>query len=111
MAGLMAEAYRPLDVACPRCRAHPGLRCRSVVITSQPLLRRPHAERVLAARTAAEARSRDRAGTATTDAWTCPDCGRSYWPPKEWEPELWPAVRTQAQLIHNRRHAAENGST
>lgn len=101
-----AAAYQPLDMACPRCRAHPGIRCRSVVITSQPLLRRPHAERVLAAREAAEKRDRTRTTSGTTDAWTCPDCGRSYWPPREWEEELWPVVRTQAQLLHGRRHAA-----
>lgn len=103
----MVDAYRPLDVACPRCRAQPGIRCRSVVITSRPQLRRPHAERVLAARLAAEARSRTRTTAGTTDAWTCPRCGRSYWPPAEWEEELWPVVRTQAQLIHGRRHAEE----
>lgn len=98
-------AYRPLDVACPRCRALPGVRCRSVVITSQPLLRRPHSERVLSARESAAARNRVRHPGGVSDAWTCPDCGRSYWAPKEWEEELWPAVRTQAQLLHARRHA------
>jgi hypothetical protein len=103
----MSDAYTPLDVKCRRCRAYPGVRCRSVVITSQPLLRRPHAERVQDAREASVARNRNRTPSTTSDAWTCPDCGRNYCPPREWEPELWPVVRTQAQLIHGRRHAQE----
>jgi hypothetical protein len=41
---------------------------------------------------------------AISEAWTCPDCSRSYWAPAEWEPELWAAVRDHAQRIHGRRH-------
>jgi hypothetical protein len=51
----------------------------------------------------------DRPTAATSDAWTCPypGCGRSYWSPREWEPELWAAVREHARRIHGRRHAQE----
>lgn len=101
------NAYTPLDVGCPLCRATPGTRCTSVVITSRPTLRRPHAQRVTAARMAEDRRAMPRVPAGVSDAWTCPDCGRSYWAPREWEPELWPAVRTAAQQLHGRRHHLE----
>lgn len=104
---MVRNAYTPLDVRCPLCRAVPGDRCRSVVLTGRPLLRRPHADRVTAARNAEERRRAPRAPAGVSDAWTCPDCGRSYWPPREWEPELWPVVRREAQKLHSWTHGAE----
>jgi hypothetical protein len=100
-------AYTPLDVSCTVCHSTPGAPCRSVVITGRPMLRRPHAPRVTAARTAEERRSQPRAPAGVSDAWTCPDCRRSYWAPKEWEDELWPPVREHVQRIHGLRHARE----
>lgn len=105
----MRSTYTPLDVACPLCRARPGVKCTSVVITSRPTLRRPHGDRVTAARTAEERRAHPRVPAGVTEAWTCPTCGRSYWPPVEWERELWPAVRRAAQELHGRRHRAAAG--
>jgi hypothetical protein len=105
--------YRPLDVRCPDppdgCGQPPGERCRSLVITGRPYLRRPHAGRVTRARLAEARRTAPRVPAGITDAWTCPDpsCARSYWPPREWEPELWPQVRRLAQELHARRHDAE----
>jgi hypothetical protein len=112
MAGLMARnAYTPLDVRCPPppegCGAAPQQLCRSVVIRGRPQLRRPHAGRVTAARSAEARRQHPRVPAGVTDAWTCPSCGRSYWPPHEWEPELWPDLRTVLQLAHGRRHRSE----
>lgn len=105
---MATSPYTPLDVTCPECGAAPGTRCRSQVITGRPVLRRPHAARVTAARTAETSRAAPRAPAWASDAWTCPDCGRSYWPPREWEPELWPAVRRAAQELHHVRHAPES---
>lgn len=48
-----------------------------------------------------------RIGPAPLLPWTCPDCGRSYWSPREWEPELWRAVCDLARAIHERRHLQE----
>ena len=48
-----------------------------------------------------------RLGPALVEPWTCPACGRSYWSPREWEPELWRAVAEIAQQIHERRHTQE----
>jgi uncharacterized protein with PIN domain len=45
--------------------------------------------------------------THTTDVWTCPVCNASYWPPKEWEPEVAVTVMQTARSIHGRRHAQE----
>lgn len=101
------NAYTPLDVHCPLCHALPGRRCASVVISSRPALRRPHADRVTAARQATDRASAPRAPAHVTDAWTCPTCSRSYWAPNEWEPELWPVVRTAAQRMHGARHTRE----
>lgn len=102
------NAYTPMDVACPPrpdgCGEPAGERCRSTVITGRPVLRRPHAARVTAARLADARRSRPRLPGWASEAWTCPDCGRSYWPPREWEPELWPAVRRLMQELHRRLH-------
>jgi len=101
------STYAPLDVACPLCRARPGARCVSVVIASRPYLRRPHADRVTAARMAEERRQHPRPPSYVSDAWTCPACGRSYWPPAEWEPEVWLAAKRAAQLEHGARHQQE----
>lgn len=102
----MASEYRPLDVHCATCKAQPGVRCRSVVIADRPYLRRPHAPRVTAARVASQRRAASQGSTVVSEAWTCPadGCGRSYWPAKEWEPELWPAVRRAAQELHRELH-------
>jgi hypothetical protein len=106
--------FVPLDVTCPRaaggCGAAPGVRCQSMVLSGRPYLQRPHAGRVTAARLAEARRSRPRLPAGVSDAWTCPHprCGRTYWPPAEWEPELWPVVRTQAQLLHSARHRLED---
>jgi hypothetical protein len=102
--------FSPLDVTCTLCNSPPGTRCRSVVIDSRPMLRRPHAPRVTAAREASRARSQPRAPAGVSDAWTCPTCSRSYWPPAEWEHELWPPVRRVAQQLHATRHAREAGA-
>lgn len=99
--------YTPLDVRCPLCHAVPGDRCRSVVIGGRPYLRRPHADRVTAARNAEERRAAPRAPGWATDAWTCPDCSRSYWPPREWEAPLWPLLRSVIQGVHADRHRQE----
>lgn len=113
MNGRRAVPYQPLDVSCPPrpegCGQPPGERCRSLVITGRPYLRRPHAGRVTRARVAEARRKQPRIPYGITDAWTCPDpeCGRSYWPPAEWEPELWRAARQAAQLLHAFRHEAE----
>ena len=48
-----------------------------------------------------------RHGPALVEPWTCPVCGKSYWSPKEWEPELWRAVADLARRIHERRHLQE----
>lgn len=101
------QTYTPLDVACPICRALPERHCHSMVLPGRPLLRRPHAERVLAARTAQQHRELPRVPAGVTDAWTCSSCGRSYWPPREWEPELWPLLRRVLQDVHGQRHVAE----
>jgi hypothetical protein len=103
--------YQPLHVACPPppdgCGQPPGERCRSLVIGGRPYLRRPHAARVTRARLAEAHRDTPRLPAGVSDAWTCPECARSYWPPAEWEPELWPPVRRVAQSLHAARHAAE----
>jgi len=96
--------YVPLDVRCPTCLAVPGNRCRSTVITGRPLLQHPHGDRVTAARTAENNRAAPRPPVNVTDAWTCPDCGRSYWPAREWEPALWPLLRTVVQRFHADLH-------
>lgn len=57
-----------------------------------------------ARRKAGPRRATPRLPATVTDAWTCPDCGRSYWPPAEWEHELWPVLRRAAQTLHGRRH-------
>jgi uncharacterized protein with PIN domain len=43
----------------------------------------------------------------TSQAWTCPECNASYWPPKEWEPILWRVVLEAARSMHAQRHAQE----
>jgi uncharacterized protein with PIN domain len=43
----------------------------------------------------------------TSQAWTCPECNASYWPPKEWEPILWRIVLEAARSMHAQRHAQE----
>lgn len=100
----------PIDVGCPLCGVLPGDRCHSMVITGRPMLRRPHAERVLAARRTEERRQRPTVPAGVTDAWTCPTCVHSYWPPKEWESEVWPAIRRELQALHAVRHRAETAS-
>jgi hypothetical protein len=104
------NAYVPLDVACPACRAIPGRRCVSLVLPDQRQLRRPHADRVTAARDATTGRAHPPVPAHVSDAWTCPTCDRSYWPPAEWESELWPAVRQAAQELHGRRHQQERAA-
>lgn len=99
--------YAPVDMRCPACHAHPGERCHSVVITGRPLLRRPHAERVTAATQATRHRQAPKVPATVTDAWTCPACHRSYWPPREWEPEVWPVLLRLLQQMHGSRHRAE----
>lgn len=97
--------YRPEDVRCPTCGATPGVRCWSRVVPEQ--IRRPHAERVTAARNASENRAATRAPSWASEAWTCPACSRSYWPPREWEPTLWPLLRPVIQGVHADRHRQE----
>lgn len=103
--------YVPLDLRCPLCSAPAGERCRSMVISGRPILRRPHAERVTAARVADAGRQHPRIPAGVSDAWTCSSCNRSYWPPREWEPELWPRVRELLQVMHGARHRAENAAS
>jgi hypothetical protein len=78
-----------------------------MVIAGRPYLRHMHAARVTRARVAEARRGASRIPYGVTEAWTCPDCSRSYWPPAEWEPELWPPARTAAQLLHARLHGGE----
>jgi len=102
----MADQYKPQDVGCSRCLAAPGDPCRSVVTkTRGAVMPGHHGVRLTAARAAWQRRNTDRVPAVVSDAWTCPQCGRSYWPPREWEPELWPAVRRAAQDLHAARHA------
>jgi hypothetical protein len=48
--------------------------------------------------------ARQRPTAAVTEAWTCPDCRRTYWPPKEWERELWPPLAEHIRTLHSLRH-------
>jgi hypothetical protein len=102
-------AYTVLDVACPRCNAPPGLRCRAVG-QPQRRLATAHALRTVAARHATEAITGIRRTASTSDAWTCSPCGKTYWPPAGWEPRVWEAARDAAQLVHGRRHREEQAA-
>jgi hypothetical protein len=53
--------------------------------------------------------ARARPTAAVSHAWTCPEerCGRTYWPPKEWEPELWPPILDNIRSWHSLRHAQD----
>jgi hypothetical protein len=48
--------------------------------------------------------ARERPTAAVSDAWTCPDCRRTYWPPREWERELWPPILEHVRVLHGIRH-------
>jgi hypothetical protein len=37
-------------------------------------------------------------------AWTCPDCGRTYRSPLDWEVPVWLSSRRAAQYLHAQRH-------
>lgn len=102
---MTADQYQPRDVQCHVCLAGPGQPCRSKAPRTQGrVMTAHHSARLTAARAAWQARNADRTPATVSDAWTCPACGRSYWPPREWESELWLAARRAAQDVHAARH-------
>ncbi len=38
------------------------------------------------------------------EAWSCPDCSRTYRCPPGWEVYIWSATRRAAQVWHMQRH-------
>jgi hypothetical protein len=38
------------------------------------------------------------------EAWSCPDCPRTYRMPPGWEPAVWLSARRAAQYLHAERH-------
>lgn len=42
------------------------------------------------------------------EAWTCPDCGRTYKAPLNWEVAVWLSARRAAQYLHANRHGRPN---
>lgn len=92
---LREDGWRPRRGVNYACGCHPARLC--AAHATARAVEEHHPDR--------HARLRETA--AVSPAWTCPDCGRSYWSPKEWEEELWAAVRDLARRIHGRRHAQD----
>jgi hypothetical protein len=40
----------------------------------------------------------------SVEAWSCPDCARTYRMPPGWEPAVWLSARRAAQFLHAERH-------
>lgn len=100
-AGRPRGPFSPLDVRCRACAVSPGERC----LTADRARRRsPHPQRTADARSLTGADPARAVPGHVTDAWTCPCCGDTYWPPAQWEPEVWRGALEAARSMHGRRH-------
>lgn len=91
---LRDEGWRPRRGTHYACRCRPGHLCGMHAAIRTTELHHPETVP-------------PRIGPTFVEPWTCPECGRSYWSPREWEPELWRAVAELARRIHERRHTQE----